>query len=145
MQHFYDQFVEKVAQSRKSTPAKIDAVAQGRVWTGRQAREIGLVDALGGLTTALKTARERAKIAPTRDVELVVFPPRRSFFEVLSEPFGRNTDEGASSMSTESLASQAFLRMLKPAERRALAELTAPFRLLQRAEPLALMPYVFLR
>jgi protease-4 len=144
MQHFYDQFVEKVAESRKSTPTKIDAVAQGRVWTGRQAREIGLVDALGGLTTALKTAREHAKIPPTRDVELVVFPPRRSFLEVLSEPFGRNTDEGTG-MSTESLASQAFLRMLKPAERRALAELTAPFRLLQRAEPLALMPYVFLR
>ena len=74
-----------------------------------------------------------------------MFPPRRSFLEVLSEPFGRNSDEGATSMSTESLASQAFLRMLKPAERRALAELTAPFRLLQRAEPLALMPYVFLR
>ena len=73
-----------------------------------------------------------------------MFPPRRSFLEVLSEPFGRSTDEGAR-MSTESLASQAFLRMLKPAERRALAELTAPFRLLQRAEPLALMPYVFLR
>jgi protease IV len=144
MQHFYDQFVEKVAQSRKSTPAKIDAVAQGRVWTGRQAREIGLVDALGGLTTALNAARERAKIPANRPVELVVFPPRRSFFEVLAEPFGRNTDEGAH-MSTESLATQAFLRMLKPAERRALAELTAPFRLLQRAEPLALMPYVFLR
>jgi ClpP class serine protease len=144
MQHFYDQFVEKVATSRKSTPAKIDAVAQGRVWTGRQAREIGLVDTLGGLTTALNAARERAKIPANRNVELVVFPPRRSFFEVLSEPFGRNTDEGAH-MSTESLATQAFLRMLKPAERRALAELTAPFRLLQRAEPLALMPYVFLR
>ena len=134
MQHFYDQFVEKVATSRKSTPAKIDAVAQGRVWTGRQAREIGLVDTLGGLTTALNAARERAKIPANRNVELVVFPPRRSFFEVLSEPFGRNTDEGAH-MSTESLATQAFLRMLKPAERRALAELTAPFRLLQRAEP----------
>jgi protease IV len=145
MQHFYDQFVEKVAQSRKSTPAKIDAVAQGRVWTGRQAREIGLVDTLGGLTTALNAARERAKIPANRDVELVVFPPRRSFFEVLSEPFGRNSDEGASNISTEGLASQAFLRMLKPAERRALADLTAPFRLLQRAEPLALMPYVFLR
>jgi protease-4 len=145
MQHFYDQFVEKVAQSRNSTPAKIDAVAQGRVWTGRQAREIGLVDSLGGLSTALEAARERAKIPANRDVELVVFPPRRSFFEVLSEPFGRNSDEGADSMGTESLASQAFLRVLKPAERRALAELTAPFRLLQRAEPLALMPYVFLR
>jgi protease IV len=144
MQHFYDQFVEKVATSRKSTPAKIDAVAQGRVWTGRQAREIGLVDSLGGLSTALEAARERAKIPANRDVELVVFPPRRSFLEVLSEPFGRSSDEGAR-MSTESLASQAFLRMLKPAERRALADLTAPFRLLQRAEPLALMPYVFLR
>ena len=95
MQHFYDQFVEKVAQSRKSTPARIDAVAQGRVWTGRQAREIGLVDSLGGLSTALDAAKERAKIPANRDVQLVVFPPRRSFFEVLSEPFGRNSDEGA--------------------------------------------------
>ncbi len=49
MQAFYDQFVEKVAESRSSTPEKIDAIAQGRVWTGRQARERGLVDELGGL------------------------------------------------------------------------------------------------
>jgi protease-4 len=141
MQHFYDQFVEKVAQARKSTPAKIDAVAQGRVWTGRQAREIGLVDMLGGLTTAIGVARTRAKIPAGREVELIVYPPKKSFLEVLSEPFGRSDESGA----TDSLAASALMRMLKPSERRALAELTAPFRLLQRAEPLALMPYVFLR
>ena len=91
MQAFYDQFVEKVAQARKSTPAKIDAVAQGRVWTGRQAAKIGLVDKLGGLTAALMAiAKERAKIPARRDVELVVFPPKPSFFEVLAEPFGRD-------------------------------------------------------
>ena len=49
LQAFYDQFVEKVATSRRSTPEKIDAMAQGRVWTGRQAKDRGLVDALGGL------------------------------------------------------------------------------------------------
>src|SRR5262249_26304407 len=49
MQSFYDQFVEKAAQSRHTTPEKIDSLAQGRVWTGNQARENGLVDELGGL------------------------------------------------------------------------------------------------
>src|SRR5207253_1265196 len=53
LQAFYDRFVEKAATSRHSTPQKIDALAQGRVWTGRQARENGLVDALGGLDRAV--------------------------------------------------------------------------------------------
>src|SRR5687768_12588558 len=51
MQGFYENFVEKAAESRKTSPEQIDAVAQGRVWTGRQAREHGLVDELGGLDT----------------------------------------------------------------------------------------------
>ena len=53
LQAFYDQFVEKVATSRHSTPEKIDALAQGRVWTGQQAKERGLVDELGGLDRAI--------------------------------------------------------------------------------------------
>jgi protease-4 len=142
MQHFYDMFVEKVAQARKRTPAAIDAVAQGRVWTGKQAKGIGLVDQLGGLQEAITVARERAKIPADHEIDLVIYPPKRTFFEALSEPFGRS-DEGSMS-ATDGLAASAFLRMLKPAERRALADLTAPFRLLQRGEPLALMPYVFL-
>ena len=63
VQTFYDQFVAKVAEARKSTPEKIDAVARGRVWTGRQALKIGLVDELGGLDRAVAIARQRAKIA----------------------------------------------------------------------------------
>ncbi len=66
MQGFYENFVEKVAESRKTTPEKIDAVAQGRVWTGRQARERGLVDALGGLDVAVRIAKERARIPARR-------------------------------------------------------------------------------
>ena len=62
LQSFYDQFVEKAAASRHSTPEKIDMLAQGRVWTGRQARQNGLVDDLGGLDRAIAVAKERAKI-----------------------------------------------------------------------------------
>ena len=54
---FYDGFVEKAAKSRHMAPEKLEALARGRVWTGRQAKEIGLVDALGGLDAALAVAK----------------------------------------------------------------------------------------
>src|SRR5205807_9432210 len=88
LQAFYDQFVEKVAESRHSTPEKIDQLAQGRVWTGRQARDNGLVDLLGGLDRAIATAKQRAKIAADSEVELVIYPPRKSFYEILADQFG---------------------------------------------------------
>src|SRR5207244_6154470 len=83
LQSFYDQFVEKVADSRHSTPERIDAIAQGRVWTGRQAKLNGLVDELGGLDRAIAVAKKRAKIAADSDVELVVYPPRHSVYGLL--------------------------------------------------------------
>ena len=132
MQGFYEDFVEKTAQSRKTTPERIDAVAQGRVWTGAQAREHGLVDALGGLDTAVTIAKERAKIPADQEVELVEFPGRRTLFETLSEEFG-STRGGMLQL------------LLHPAERRAVGALTAPVRLFQRGEPLALMPFTFVR
>jgi protease-4 len=131
MQGFYENFVEKAAESRKKTPEQIDAVAQGRVWTGRQARENGLVDELGGLQTAIRVAKERAGIAADDDVEIVVYPPRRSIYEALTEQFG------ASASGWSLLADRA--------ERQALAALTAPVRLFRRGEPLALMPFTFVR
>ena len=60
MQAFYDQFVEKVAEARHTSPEKIDQIAQGRVWTGQQAREVGLVDQLGGMQVA-RRRREAAR------------------------------------------------------------------------------------
>src|SRR5207247_10511448 len=85
LQSFYDEFVEKAATSRHSTPEKIDALAQGRVWTGRQAKQNRLVDELGGLDRAVAIANQRAKIPAESEVELVVYPPRKSFYEIVSE------------------------------------------------------------
>src|SRR5204862_6595557 len=101
LQSFYDGFVEKVAQSRHTTPEKIDALAQGRVWTGKQARQNGLVDALGGLDAAIAIAKQRAKLAADTEVELVVFPPRKSFYELLTEQFSGSSETAMSaSLST---------------------------------------------
>jgi protease-4 len=58
----YADFTAKAAAARKTTPDKIDAVAQGRVWTGAQALERGLIDRTGGWTDALKAAAARAKL-----------------------------------------------------------------------------------
>jgi len=60
--HIYADFTGKVAKARKTTPDKIDAVAQGRVWTGAQALERGLVDRLGSYGDALDAAASRAKL-----------------------------------------------------------------------------------
>lgn len=137
LQAFYDQFVEKVAESRRSTPERIDRLAQGRVWTGRQAKDNGLVDALGGLDRAIALAKERAKIPAESDVELVVFPPRRSFYEILTSEL-----TGAS----ESAAIAAWLSAtVSPGELEAIRTIRGPLALFRRGEPLALMPFAFLR
>ncbi|MES2129886.1 MAG: signal peptide peptidase SppA [Pseudomonadota bacterium] len=60
--HTYADFTTKAAQARKTTPEKIDAVAQGRVWTGLQAQERGLVDTIGSYGDALRAAAKRAKL-----------------------------------------------------------------------------------
>lgn len=140
MQAFYDQFVEKVADARHSTPEKIDQVAQGRVWTGQQAKQVGLVDQLGGLQEAVAVAKQRARIPVEEEVELVIYPPRRSFYEVLSEeltaPVGR---------LRSAYTADALMDILGPRERRALAAVLAPSRLFRSGQVLAHMPYVFVR
>jgi protease-4 len=135
VQAFYDQFIAKVAEARKTTPEKIDAIAQGRVWTGRQAKGIGLVDELGGLDRALAIARERGKIAANADVDVVIYPPKPSLFDAISHPFGRSDESSL----------RAALALVQPSERLVVKQILAPMRLLGRREPLALMPFVFTR
>jgi len=83
LQAGYDRFIEKVAQSRNMEPQDVDAVAQGRVWTGAQALEIGLVDELGGLERAVALAKEKADIPEDTEVRLQIYPEAGTFFELL--------------------------------------------------------------
>ena len=81
----YADFTNKVADGRGLTIERVREIAKGQVWTGRDAKERGLVDALGGYATALALAREAAGIAPEAPLELRVFPKRRDPIEALIE------------------------------------------------------------
>ena len=133
MQATYDTFVEKAAQGRNTTPEKIDTVGQGRVWTGRQAKQIGLVDELGGLDRAISLAKQRSKIPQDTEVELVVYPPRRSFYDFFTSSLG--SGDRASTV----------LALLGFGNPRLLQAIAAPLQVFRRGEPLALMPNVFVR
>ena len=64
IEHGYAQFIGRVAQARKMTPARVNEIAQGRVWDGGTARQLGLVDRFGGLSDAIAEAAKRAGIDP---------------------------------------------------------------------------------
>ena len=136
---FYKGFVEKVAASRKMPVERVEQLAQGRVWTGSQARGHGLVDVLGGLDRAIALAKERAGISPDTTVEVVTYPPRRTLAELLIEQLTGGGDDRQMEAAISVLAG------LRTAERRALGILTAPARLFNPGEPLALMPTAYFR
>lgn len=77
--HLYREFVRKAAEGRHLSEEEVEAVARGRVWTGRQALEHRLIDALGGIETALERARELAGLAPDEGQAVSVPPARRRF------------------------------------------------------------------
>jgi protease IV len=131
MRATYELFLSRVAEGRQSTKAKIDTVAQGRVWTGRQAHELQLVDELGGLDTALHIAKQRAKLDPAKDVDLVVYPMKRSVFDLLSDPFGAT------------LGTRGAEGLLRRPDARLLGSALSILSVFRRGEPLALMPNVF--
>mgnify|MGYP001445939821 CR=1 FL=1 len=79
---FYDTFKERVAEGRNLSVAQVDSVGQGRVWTGSDAKRIGLVDELGGLEDAIKAASAMAGLTEHRTVN---YPEQKPFFEQLME------------------------------------------------------------
>ncbi len=92
IRRIYEAFLEKAAQGRNMTREDVDKVGRGRVWTGRQARELKLVDELGGLAKAIELAKGLAGLGRDEEPRLVVWPKKKGFW---SSIFGRRT-EGAS-------------------------------------------------
>lgn len=96
VQEVYGLFLERVAEGRGLAKEAVDAVGQGRVWTGAQAGERGLVDRLGGLRAAVALAKERAGIAADADVSLTVYPPPKPLAQQLAEAFRTSAVRAAS-------------------------------------------------
>jgi len=83
--HIYSEFVDRVAAGRKMTTEAVDEVGRGRVWTGAQAVEKGLVDELGGFWDAVDATKELAGLEVDEEVELVFYPRPKPLFERITQ------------------------------------------------------------
>lgn len=129
---YWDNFVPKVAKGRGRTVEQIHEIAQGRVWTGAQAKERGLVDEIGGLGKAIEIAKQLANLPADRDVKRVVFPASKPFLaSLLSE------DDEA---TVQAKQQQQMLNAL-PADVRKVFRYAALFDQMKRGETMLMMPY----
>jgi protease-4 len=92
----YVDFTGKVAEGRKLPKEKVLEIAKGRIWSGQDAKNLGLVDELGGYDTALKLAKKAANIPESDDVKIVVYPRAKTLVESLMQRHGaENSDKEA--------------------------------------------------
>jgi protease-4 len=84
----YDLFLSRVAEGRKLEKAQVEQVAEGRVWSGAEAREHGLVDILGGVHAAVDEAKRRVGLAADVDVRLAVYPRPKPLAEQIRDALG---------------------------------------------------------
>jgi protease-4 len=130
----YELFIDRVATGRGMSRADVDKVAQGRVWTGAQALEAGLVDELGGLRTAVARARRSVGLAEGTDVALVPYPSTPTLADQLRELTGVRI-----SAWLDQAGPGAVLEASAPSAR-VLRELRAFVSALPLNQPLALAP-----
>lgn len=108
----YADFTSKVQENRKLTKP-IDKVARGRVWTGRQALSLGLVDELGGYSEALSRAIEMGKIVQNQNIKIVSFPKAKSFSEKVGDLIANTGSIKAEKLIEESGVDITNLKLFK--------------------------------
>ena len=132
----YEDFITKVGKGRNRDKKEIDAIGQGRVWTGQQGKDRGLVDEYGGLDRAIEVAKQLAKIPADRGIQRIIMPKPPTFFEQLMSSGG---DEDSVSASAQLRQQESIMSALP-------ADVRNAFRyaqLLDRAknEPMYLLPF----
>lgn len=92
VEDFYITFTQRVADGRHLSRTYVDSIARGRVWTGIQAKQIGLVDTLGGLPLAFRIAAEEAQV-DFDECSIKVFPAEKSLWEEIMEQVSDEQEE----------------------------------------------------
>jgi protease-4 len=143
MQQTYDQFTQRVMSTRKGKIADIDKVARGRIFSAKQAKDLGMVDELGGLTSALKYAAGKAKLSEGA-YDIKVLPAPRT----LADFFGGSTDEAAAPKLVPqmkvTISPDSMLRALSPTMAHAVEQQLEMARLLQQRPVTLMTPYVMM-
>jgi protease IV len=114
MHETYDAFVKGVAAGRKMSPEAVDKIGKGRVWSGSQAKDLGLVDELGGTDRAIEVAKQLAHIPANHSVRIVRLPEEKTFFQQL---FEKQKEQMRQSESLEATLRH-ILGMMEPVQAR---------------------------
>ena len=131
----YQDFITKVGKGRGKDSSYIDTIGQGRVWTGRQGKENGLVDEYGGMDKAIEIAKQLAKIPSDKGVQRVIMPKPPTLLEQLLGTADEASDTSADAREQAAVLSQ-FPQDMRESFRFA--------QLLDKArdgEPIYLMPF----
>jgi len=132
----YDDFISKVGKGRSKDKDYIDSIGQGRVWTGSQGKERGLVDEYGGVDKAIEIAKQLANISADRSIQRVIMPQPPTFLEQLMN----GGDDDSDSVDARAKQEAALLSAVPEDMREGLRYA----QLLDRAskgEPVYLMPF----
>jgi protease-4 len=114
LDRIYADFTTKVAEGRRLPKEKVLQIAKGRVWTGEDAKNLGLVDELGGFQAAIAAAKRAAKIPATEDINLRTFPPRKTLFQAVMERLtGDESDSSEQSLIRALRIVQPIARQLR--------------------------------
>ena len=120
LQDIYDDFTTRVANGRDLPLERVKEIAKGRVWTGAQAKDIGLVDELGGIMTAINAAKKLAEIDADEDVRIKVFPRQKSIEDQINDLFTGSAQLAQDVQTLQEIAAlpevQAALRARQSAE-----------------------------
>jgi protease-4 len=133
---YYGDFVPKVAKGRNRSDAEIDALGQGRVWTGMQAKQNGLVDEFGGLEKAIEIAKNLANIPADKEVRRANFPEPRPYLETF---FGGGGDDSAFADTKQLETKKALIESL-PEDRRTL-RFAEMFDRMKNGEAMLMLPF----
>ncbi|HKP73561.1 MAG TPA: signal peptide peptidase SppA, partial [Pyrinomonadaceae bacterium] len=133
---YYDDFLPKVARGRGRDVGYVDSIAQGRVWTGTQAKERGLIDEFGGLDKAVEVAKQLANLPADKGVRRVVFPAPRTF---LQQWLG-DDDDGEATVKA-GRQQRAALESALPADMRRALRYLSVLENMKRGETMALLPF----
>lgn len=115
MDTYYQSFLDKVSTGRNLPRAEVDRIGRGRVWSGRRALELKLVDSLGGLNDAIAEARKLARIPANRKTGVRVYPVERDLFSILLDMF--DTSARATTSPLDAKAQLEAYRRFLPAYR----------------------------
>jgi protease-4 len=131
---YYDSFVPKVAKGRNLPGENVDQIGGGRVWTGTQAKQNGLIDEFGGLEKAIEIAKQLADLPADKDVRRVVFPEPRPLFETFF-----SSDDDSTDLETQK--AQALVASSLPKEAREALKYSALFDRMSQGDAMLMMPF----